>query len=79
VVTTGPYYLVRRPGYLAAIVGALVTPLMFGSSWAFVPAGLASLLLVVRTHLEDRTLRRELEAYEEYAKRTCFRLVPLVW
>jgi protein-S-isoprenylcysteine O-methyltransferase Ste14 len=79
VVTTGPYFFVRHPGYLASILGALVTPLMLGSCWTFVPAGLVCLLLVVRTHLEDRTLRRELEGYEEYAKRTRFRLVPLIW
>jgi len=33
---------------------------MLGSVWTFVPAGLVGLLLVVRTYLEDETLRREL-------------------
>jgi protein-S-isoprenylcysteine O-methyltransferase Ste14 len=79
VVTTGPYRFVRHPGYLGAILGALATPLMLGSVWTFVPAGLAALLFVVRTHLEDQTLRRELQGYEEYARRTRFRLVPWVW
>jgi protein-S-isoprenylcysteine O-methyltransferase Ste14 len=79
VVTTGPYRFVRHPGYLAAILGALATPLMLGSAWTFVPAGLLVLLFVVRTQLEDATLRRELQAYEEYAQRTRFRLVPFVW
>ena len=78
-VTTGPYRFVRHPGYLGAILGALATPLMLGSAWTFVPAGLVALLFVVRTHLEDQTLRRELQGYEEYAKRTRFRLLPLVW
>ena len=78
-VTTGPYRFVRHPGYLGAILGALATPLMLGSVWTFVPAGLLALLFVVRTHLEDQTLRRELQGYEEYTKRTRFRLVPLVW
>jgi protein-S-isoprenylcysteine O-methyltransferase Ste14 len=79
VVTTGPYRLVRHPGYLGAILGALVTPLMLGSAWTFVPAVLVALLFAVRTHLEDATLRRELEGYEAYARRTRFRLVPFVW
>jgi protein-S-isoprenylcysteine O-methyltransferase Ste14 len=79
VVATGPYRFVRHPGYLGAILGALATPLMLGSAWTFVPAGLLALLFVVRTHLEDQTLRRELQGYEEYAKGTRFRLVPLVW
>ncbi len=33
-------------------------------------------LFVFRTAFEDRTLRRELEGYEEYAQRTRYRLVP---
>jgi protein-S-isoprenylcysteine O-methyltransferase Ste14 len=34
---------------------------------------------VFRTAFEDRTLRRELEGYEDYAQRTRYRLVPGVW
>lgn len=78
-VTTGPYRFVRHPGYLGAILGALATPLMLGSAWTFVPAGLVALLFVVRTYLEDQALRRELQGYEEYTKQTRFRLVPWVW
>lgn len=52
---------------------------MLGSDWTSVPAGLLALLFVVRTHLEDQTLRRELQGYEEYTRRTRFRLVPWVW
>jgi len=79
VVTTGPYHFVRHPGYLGAILGALATPPMLGSSWTFVPAGLIVVLFVVRTHLEDKTLRAELPGYQEYAQRTRFRLVPFLW
>jgi len=79
VVSTGPYRFARHPGYLGAILGALATPLMLGSAWSFIPAGLICLLFVVRTGLEDRTLRRELPGYEEYTRHTRFRLVPLVW
>ena len=79
VVGTGPYRFVRHPGYLGAILGALATPLMLGSVWTFVPAGLIALLFVVRTRLEDATLRRELDGYEHYARRTRYRLVPWVW
>ena len=79
VVSEGPYRLVRHPGYLAAIAGALATPLLLGSAWTFVPAGLVALLFVVRTRLEDATLQRELPGYAEYAARARFRLVPGVW
>jgi len=37
------------------------------------------LVLAVRTALEDRTLRRELDGYEEYARQVRFRLLPGVW
>jgi len=79
VVTTGPYRFVRHPGYLAAILGALATPLMLGSAWTFVPAGLLGLLFVVRTYLEDETLQRELDGYKEYSEGTQFRLLPFLW
>jgi protein-S-isoprenylcysteine O-methyltransferase Ste14 len=79
VVTTGPYRFVRHPGYLGAILGTLATPPILGSAWTFVPAALIVLLLIVRTHLEDRVLRQELAGYEEYAQKTRYRLLPLVW
>ena len=48
----------------------LVTPLMLGTLWAYVPALLTVAVLVVRTALEDRTLIRELAGYAEYTRRT---------
>ena len=79
VVSDGPYRLVRHPGYLGAIAGALATPLLLGSAWTFVPVGLVAVLFVVRTGLEDGFLQRELPGYAEYTTRTRFRLVPGVW
>ena len=38
-----------------------------------------SLLLIVRTGLEDRTLREELDGYQEYARRVRYRLLPGIW
>ena len=43
------------------------------------PVSITVLLLVIRTALEDRTLRYELSGYEEYANRVGFRLIPGVW
>jgi protein-S-isoprenylcysteine O-methyltransferase Ste14 len=79
VVDTGPYGLVRHPRYLAAIVGALAAPLMLGVPSAFLPAGLVAALFIWRTALEDRSLRRDLPGYADYAARTRRRLVPGVW
>ena len=80
VIDTGPYRIVRHPGYTAIILGLVLgSPLMLGSWWAFIPAILTAIGLVVRTTLEDRVLQAELEGYREYAKRVPFRLVPYVW
>jgi protein-S-isoprenylcysteine O-methyltransferase Ste14 len=79
VVTSGPYAVVRHPGYLGAILGGFALPLLLGSVWTFVPAILAAALFVVRTALEDGMLRRKLPGYEDYARRTRYRLLPGVW
>lgn len=42
-------------------------------------AALAALSLVVRTALEDRMLRAELDGYQAYARRVRFRLLPYLW
>jgi protein-S-isoprenylcysteine O-methyltransferase Ste14 len=80
VVDSGPYRYVRHPGYVAAALGYIIPVPFLLDSWnAMIPAGLAVAWFFVRTALEDRTLRRELEGYEEYARRVRYRLVPLVW
>ena len=68
-----------RSGYAGSILGALGVPLMLGSWWTFAPAGAVILLFIIRTKLEDQTLRKELEGYEAYAQRTRFRLLPGIW
>jgi protein-S-isoprenylcysteine O-methyltransferase Ste14 len=75
--TGGPYRYVRHPGYVGAIVGTFA--LVLGSLWALLPGVVLAVLFVVRTALEDRTLRRKLPGYEVYAGRVRYRLVPGVW
>jgi protein-S-isoprenylcysteine O-methyltransferase Ste14 len=79
VVASGPYSWIRHPGYSALVLSTLAYPLILGSWWAFLPAALLALVVVVRTALEDRTLRAELPGYGEYATDTRYRLIPLVW
>lgn len=79
VVDTGPYAIVRHPFYVAAFFLYVGFPLALGSFWALIPAAIASLVLVVRTALEDRMLYAELEGYKEYAGRVQCRLMPGVW
>ncbi len=79
VVTSGPYRWVRHPGYAGSLVVYVATPVFLDSAWAFVPAAFLVLVLVIRTGLEDRTLREQLEGYKEYAREVRSRLVPGVW
>jgi protein-S-isoprenylcysteine O-methyltransferase Ste14 len=79
VIDTGPYALIRHPGYFAAVLLFVGIALSLGSWWALIPAAFGSLLLVLRTVWEDRTLHAELPGYAAYAQRVRFRLVPGVW
>jgi protein-S-isoprenylcysteine O-methyltransferase Ste14 len=54
-------------------------PLIFGSLWGLVSAGALSLLMIARTALEDRTLRKELQGYRGHARQVRYRLLPGVW
>lgn len=79
VVDAGPYAIVRHPGYVGMIAFDLGVPLALGSWWAAIPAGIAILLFLLRTALEDRLLRAELPGYTDYAARVHSRLVPGIW
>jgi protein-S-isoprenylcysteine O-methyltransferase Ste14 len=79
VATGGPYRFVRHPGYVGAILAMVATPCLLGSFWALIPGVASGALYVVRTHLEDKTLRTELPGYEEYSQQTRHRLVPGLW
>lgn len=79
VITTGPYKIVRHPGYVGAILWAVSAPLIIGSVYGLIPAGIAGLVLIIRTSLEDKTLHSELNGYAEYAGTVKYRLFPKVW
>jgi protein-S-isoprenylcysteine O-methyltransferase Ste14 len=80
VVDSGPYRIVRHPGYAITIVGFIFSaPFLLMSWWALVPAAVASLFLVIRTALEDRFLQAGLQGYSAYASRVRYRLFPGLW
>ncbi len=79
VIDSGPYRYVRHPGYVGLFGWSLSAPLLLGSWWAFIPATLSVFALVIRTALEDQTLRDELAGYEEYVSRVHYRLIPGIW
>ena len=75
----GPYRFVRHPGYSGALLGNFAMPLVLGSWWGLLPALAIGVLSVVRTLLEERTLKAKLEGYEDFTRETRYRLVPGVW
>ena len=79
VVSSGPYRWVRHPGYAGALLTYLATPLFLDSAWSFLPVLLITIVLFIRTVLEDRTLQDELEGYREYARQVRYRLIPGIW
>jgi protein-S-isoprenylcysteine O-methyltransferase Ste14 len=79
VISSGPYRWVRHPGYAGALLAYLATPLLLDAVWALLPALFLTVVLIVRTNLEDQTLQAELTGYREYAQRVRYRLLPGVW
>lgn len=79
VVTTGPYAVVRHPGYIGLSIMAVAIALSLQSYCALVPAAVTVLLNLVRTLLEDAMLKKELPGYREYAEQTRWRWLPFVF
>jgi protein-S-isoprenylcysteine O-methyltransferase Ste14 len=79
VIDTGPYAIVRHPGYSSGLLILVGIPLTLGSVWALIPASLSWLLLVLRTQWEDETLQAELPGYKEYTERVRYKLIPGIW
>ena len=79
VVDIGPYSIVRHPGYLGAAVVYVCFAVVLASAWALIPAAIGIVAIVLRTRLEDATLRSELDGYARYSKNVKYRLVPGVW
>ena len=79
VCTDGAYRLVRHPAYLGTIIIDLASPLVLNSVWAFIPAAITILAIIIRTKLEDKALQLDLEGYQGYAQRVRHRLIPFIW
>jgi protein-S-isoprenylcysteine O-methyltransferase Ste14 len=79
VVSSGPYALVRHPGYAGVLLAHLALPLALGSIWALLPSIIGVAFFVVRTSREDQTLRDQLDGYRDYQSQVRWRLLPWVW
>jgi protein-S-isoprenylcysteine O-methyltransferase Ste14 len=76
---SGPYRIVRHPGYAGNIPPLLGIVLALGSVWTLIPAAVALIITVIRTVLEDQTLQEELPGYRDYARRVNYRLIPGIY
>jgi protein-S-isoprenylcysteine O-methyltransferase Ste14 len=76
---SGPYRIVRHPGYAGSLPPLLGIVLALGSVWTLIPAAMALIISVIRTALEDRTLQEELPGYRDYARRVRYRLIPGIY
>ncbi|MFC1656090.1 methyltransferase family protein [Patescibacteria group bacterium] len=73
---SGPYRIVRHPGYAGNILALPGIVLALGSVWTIIPVIIALIIAVIRTALEDKTLQEELPGYRDYARRVSYRLFP---
>jgi protein-S-isoprenylcysteine O-methyltransferase Ste14 len=76
---TGLYKIVRHPAYMGSIIQSLGFPLLFGSLWSIIPILISIILLIIRTNLEDKTLKNELKGYPVYSVKTQYKIIPNVW
>jgi protein-S-isoprenylcysteine O-methyltransferase Ste14 len=79
VVATGIYGVIRHPMYAGNVLVNVGLGLWLGSYVAALFATIPLTLLIIRILLEERFLRRELSAYDAYAARVPYRLLPGVW
>lgn len=78
-VDTGPYALVRHPGYSSGLLYLLGLGLMLGSGWALALWPIEVAILSARLLLEEDFLSRSLPGYADYRQRVPYRLLPRVW
>lgn len=76
---TGPYRIIRHPGYTGNILPLPGIVLALSSVWTLIPAAAALIIAILRTAREDQFLQMELPGYREYASRVRYRLFPWVY
>jgi protein-S-isoprenylcysteine O-methyltransferase Ste14 len=79
VITTGPYRIVRHPGYAGLIMTNFGSTMILGSLYGFITAFATVIVLGFRTWLEERTLAEELEGYRGYREDVRYMLLPFIW
>ena len=76
---SGPYKIVRHPGYAGSLLALVGFIMALDSLWTLIPVLIALIIAVIRTELEDRTLQKELKGYKEYIQGTKYKLIPGIY
>ncbi|MDH4943968.1 isoprenylcysteine carboxylmethyltransferase family protein [Sulfurimonas sp. C5] len=79
VCNSGPYKIVRHPGYAGNLLALPGMVLALNSIWTLIPMFLAIIITVIRTELEDKTLQEELQGYKEYTQQVRYKLFPGIY
>jgi protein-S-isoprenylcysteine O-methyltransferase Ste14 len=79
VISTGPYYYVRHPGYIFGSVLIMGQSIALGSWLSALFGVIFVVLLIKRTLLEEDMLSTNLPGYKEYARTVRYRWLPGIW
>lgn len=79
VITTGPYRLIRHPGYFSIIVWTMSVPMIFGTLNIGIVSFAIIIIITIRTYFEDSMLKKELPGYLDYTNQVKYRLIPFIW
>jgi len=79
VIKTGPYKIIRHPGYSGIVIWAIASYLMFGTLAVGIVSFVIIVIICIRTYMEDKMLKDELTGYLEYSQTVKYRLIPFVW
>jgi protein-S-isoprenylcysteine O-methyltransferase Ste14 len=79
VISSGPYRIIRHPGYTGIVLWAIASFLMFGTIAVGIVSAIIIIIILVRTYFEDKMLKNELTGYSEYSQKVKYRLIPFIW
>ncbi|MCE0724164.1 MULTISPECIES: methyltransferase family protein [Legionella] len=80
IVTTGPYHYVRHPMYSGSILYFIGIPLLLGSWYGLLFTLCLTILLIIRSMLEEKALTKEFSNhYIKYTKRVHYRFIPFIY
>ena len=79
VIDSGPYSIVRHPFYSGVTFEYLSISFLFGSAISLILFLAFEATLVMRIHYEEKTLKKELDGYEEYSRKVRYKLIPLIF